>query len=236
MVPMENWSFRMADGLRRIRRGSATRGKALLGLAVPLAVAALIFGNFAPGPKSHTGAQQIAARAYAVYDASLSRYLKGVHGYVIIGDFTSSFRCGTKAKNGFQMGGCGGMRAPVESPRLAIDSVRGSLQGLRKSAITDFLGNNARAFPLARKFILPVKYVLYGPHARTRIPKQWGAPAYAFYLSRVGFSANGKQALVFVNYISWKNRSLSGGAYLLLERKAGQWTVRASKTFWSLKR
>lgn len=224
----------MAGAFRRVRIRSAA--PALLELAVPLAVAALILGNLTLGLKPPTGAGQVAARTYAVYDASLSRYLKGVHGYIIIGDFTSSLRCGATAKNGFQMGGCGGMRAPGEAPRRAVDNVRNALRGLRKSAISDFLQKNARAFPLARRFVLPVKYVLYGPHAHTRIPRQLGAPAFAFYLSRVGFSANGKQALVFVNYISWKNRSLSGGAYLLLEREAGQWTVRASKTFWSLKR
>lgn len=235
MASMKKWSLRPSEACRRARGGNGMPSRAVFGFAVPLAAAALIVGNLTPGPKVRGSRQKVGARAYAVYDAALTGFLKGVHGYIIIGDFTSSLRCGARAKNGFQMGGCGGMRVPGESPRRAIDSIRSALPGLGESAINDFLRKNTRPVPLQHKFALPIRYVLYGPAAQSEIPKRWGAPVFAFYLSRVGFSGSGKQALVFVNHISWKNRSLSGGEYLLLGRKKSRWTVQASRSFWNLK-
>lgn len=209
--------------------GGTALGLVILSAVIALASAGLAFAQF-PAPVQ----QKVAHQEYAVYDAAIGRWTVGEHGYVMIGDFTSSFQCGANSENGFQLGGCDGLRTSSETPSQAIDSVRGSLGGIRESTIADFLRKNTREFPLQREFILPFKYFLFGRNTVVgpAPSKEEGSPDFAFYLSRVGFSKDSKQALVFVNHINWTNRRLSGGDYVLLEVRKNRWAVGAARKFW----
>lgn len=122
-------------------------------------------------------------------------------------------------------------RAPLGEP----------LEKPETETIRDFVSRNKQPTQLKAKLDLRLKYVLLPTRAKEAFFRDGGGGWDSFYakfpgaqgimvFSRVGFSSDKKQALVYVG----NQAHMLGGAgyYVLLRKENGRWVIKDAETIW----
>ena len=111
----------------------------------------------------------------------------------------------------------------LAAPRLR--RLKTDAPSLQDATLMNFVAENLVSQVLAKRFQLPVDYKLLSE-------EQLAKPnSYAGYVtvSRVGFNKDFSQALFYTEHICGL---CGGGGYVLMERRFGQWRVKAFLSTW----
>lgn len=131
-----------------------------------------------------------------------------------------------------------GQRIPWEK---TAEYLRGKVPALQRTTIDAFREANAQQAILHRSFVFPTDYKLVDSTQLHSIFKKNGDPWPAFYkqfpgsgglftFSRVGFSADGTQALFYLRHTC--GLLCGGGAYVVMEKRDGRWVIWKEITMW----
>ncbi len=186
-------------------------------------------------PAQNKATQPTASKSeYPVYASVLDFMLKsGRVRHPMILDKTSTFSCDGNACNGFEMGGCNGLRGSDELPAKRMETVKRDLPLLQKSTITRFLALNQTCATLQDRIPTTAKYYLFHPSAEPKLPTGWDQPDF-IYLSRVAIDLRQTQALVYVGVMSGRTAQDSSGAFVLLLKQNEKWVIHGSSAVWAL--
>ena len=138
---------------------------------------------------------------------------------------TLNFKCGPESKNPILLNNCGPLAIPPDKASDIGWSLRETWPGLKKSTWANFESKNAVSIQLADKFVTPWKHTLVGSNIPDD-PNDKEPYDCTFYLSRVGFSGEGAEAIVFVFFASYMDGVPSSGDYFLVRpSQSGKWEV-----------
>jgi len=159
-------------------------------------------------------------------------YPKGATGSVMIASKTATFACNPPVDNGFDIGGCSGMRSANVEPEDVMYSVRASIPGVPAALAERLIQVGKDTATLTHAVPVPVKQFLAGPD---KTPSDGLNPEMAFYMSRaaVADSGSGSKALIYVGVVSWKDQSQSQGRYFYLEKSKRGWLVKDKFVIWT---
>lgn len=187
-----------------------------------------------------TPAVQTAQTTAQVLDAEELRVLAAVvdaayapigHGWVLVGARTTTFECHPPADTGLDVGGCSGMRVSAETPDERLATVRSQLSLVTSEMTTDLLLKSRVSALIAQSLATNVRHVLWAPGMKLDTAFT-GNPAFAAYVSRVGFDSKREKAVVYLGTLNWTDQSKSMGQYLLLIKEDGAWRVTAGTSVW----
>jgi hypothetical protein len=195
-------------------------GKGLVLLAAALLLAGC-GGTPSPPPPSPLPTADIASEEVAVYAAAIRAYLGRNPDPLVLADQTA-----------LDLGG---------DITTTLAELAQQLPGLAPETLASLGARNSRSEPVRPDMALPFRYVLISPEEERAIFQSDGGGWDEFYrrypnaqgimrLSRVGFSGDVTQAVV---YVGNQSHYLAGaGYYYLLARENGAWRVVTSVMTW----
>jgi hypothetical protein len=141
--------------------------------------------------------------------------------HIVIADTTLNSGCGEESGNPVLMNGCGLFGPPSTAGEVG-DLVEKSMPQMAQITWRNFVRQSASSVKLQDSFQSP------WPHevSNLNVPGSgsWKSPDGVILFSKVGFSADRKQALVYVLFLSYmKNVPTSGNFFLFQSTMAGQW-------------
>jgi hypothetical protein len=197
--------------------------------------AALAVGVFLLGWRAAAQAQKApdvpANDEVAVYAAVLNSLPNlSAASRLLIADRTSTFACDNGGENGFNIGGCNGLRTSEESPSDRMAIVRRDIPELESVTVTAFEGLNERSVAIIERIPALAAYYLF---SQATLPKGW-TYTHLVYFSKAGFNPAHTQALVYVGILSATDANESKGKYFVLTKRTGKWVLGPGSAVWEL--
>jgi hypothetical protein len=186
------------------RNTKAALVAALIIVAVPLLIVATVFITRQPNSRL------AATEQYAVYSAYLeSEITENFHDYGTGKGFVLLIQERTTSVH-------------IAMPRFR--RLKADAPTLQDATLMNFVAENLTSQLLAKQFRLPIGYKLLSEEQLVRP----GSHQYVT-VSRVGFNKDLSQALFYTEHICGL---CGGGGYVLMERRLGQWRVKAFLSTW----
>lgn len=164
------------------------------------------------------------AKNYEVYNAVFAGMRLPVKpGRVLIADTTLNTGCGDASGNPVRMNDCG-MFFPPATEQGIYDEARKAWPALSAQAWTDLLKKSRRSVTLIDAISTSFEHRVSNLQGEPEMA--WKKPDALICLSQVGFSAEQKQAVVYIQIFSYMAGVPTGGDLFLLNRDTkGQWQV-----------
>jgi len=125
------------------------------------------------------------------------------------------------------------LKEPPTSWQKTADLLRHEAPVLQETTIKSYLQANVQQAFIGRSLRSPIKYKLVDSAERNSYyEREWGSGYEVRTWSRVGFSADGQQALFFESYHF--DRLNSEGHYIVMEKKSGNWVLIREISTWSV--
>lgn len=152
-------------------------------------------------------------------------------GWVLVAGRTTTYACNPPAKTGLDVDGCSGMRVSGETPDERLAAVRSVLPEISAEMGADLLKKSQVPAVLSQPLPTDVPQVVWAPGLKGDF-KFSGDPAFAAYMSRVGFDRRREKALVYLGTLNWTDRGKSIGQYLLVTKQGNRWRVSGHTKVW----
>ncbi|MGB8890030.1 MAG: hypothetical protein WCC87_25125 [Candidatus Korobacteraceae bacterium] len=156
----------------------------------------------------------------------------GRASHPIVADYTSTYDCAAIC-NGMKIGRCNGLANNDETPAERLAIVKRDMPDVEQATLSDFEAKNLHCSKIRDKPPSQSPSFLFGEEHAEKLPSGWEHADF-FYFSRVGFNAQGTQALINVSFMSGTNSGNSGGKYFLLFKEAGKWVPKESSVVWQM--
>ena len=133
----------------------------------------------------------------------------------------------------------GWLPSSEEERKQRMDYIASGLPNASKETLHDYFESNRQPSQLSPEMELGVHYILLSAEELSAVmnqPDGWDAfhekysPSGYMQFSRVGFNNTVDQAIVYVASIP--GPMMGSGNYYLLEKKAGQWSIREQVLAW----
>ena len=193
----------------------------------------LVFSSLFAGQQTAPPADTITAEEYQVYAAAVDWFHQIKKSrQPMVADHTSTFSCRAVC-NGFQIGGCNGLRDDDETPAERLAIVRRDLPQLTAAMSGDFEKKNQQCSAVDAKLPTKTKYALFGQTPDRVPPEDWDSPDY-FFFSRVSFNAEHTLARIHIGFISGTDAKASEGKYFMFAKEPKGWVKKGSSAMWKL--
>ena len=151
-------------------------------------------------------------------------------GWVLVDARTATFKCEPGTKRFLDVGGCSGMLGAGETPEQRLRAVQQEIPEVTSDIASDLIGKTQSAEAVGP---LPtsVPHALWSPGLE--FPSTFhGNPVFAASLSRPGFDARGRHALIYLATLNWTDGSKSMGQYVFLTQRNGKWSTTGHALVW----
>ena len=172
---------------------------------------------------------------YAVLAAAVTQtQLSSAPRWFLLVDRTTTLECPT-VRDRTRLGPCDGMRKPEDTTETVFERLRAALPEFPRSTWVDLVRKSVRPSTLMRTLPVETRHILWnaGPTPPEEL-KTLGPPAFALYLSRVGFAEQRNNAVVYLGVLHWTEASRTAGDYVYLVKRSTGWSVAGRSRVWQL--